>query len=139
MQATATYEDPAFWQSMLANRYAIMNGIARGGRVGILAREGAITPGSDMIVWQKEASRIDVSATPFLGFKHGGVDILFVADESMLEDLAAEAEPDPVAALRGGLAEGRALIYYLKSGKELVDLGFEDFVELIGLARVGCQ
>lgn len=89
------------------------------------------------MVWCRHREGMTVEQRPFTGFDSCGVDLLFVSGPGALEAVHAQVDDNPMGAMKLAVREGRMLLYVLRSKRQLLDNGFEDFLEILGLAFMG--
>ena len=65
-----------------------------------------------------------------------GVDLLFLAGDCALEAVLARAE-HPLGEMKRQLRAARVQFFVFRTKHELRDLGYEDFVEALGLPFLG--
>ncbi len=125
------------WRALLAGNGEVFADMVPGARIGILPRPDAEVLRGTMLVWEASEDGMRAEITPFDGYQGCGVDMLFVPDEDALAALHDNAARDPLAIMRSRVRDGSILFYVMKRGKELRALGYEDFLESLGLAYVG--
>ncbi|MBI4320359.1 MAG: hypothetical protein HY675_17860 [Chloroflexi bacterium] len=139
MDLSALYRQPSTWEKLLEIRHNGFVDLKEGSRIGVLPKSDVSELNGEMIVWEVGDQGIVVSTSPFRGFRGAGVDLLFVAEEDTLAVLCDGGPREPVAAIKNGLRQGRIILYFLRSKKELLALGYEELVESLGLPLSGCQ
>jgi hypothetical protein len=133
---TAALPEPARWQPMLDRHSTLFGKLTDGCRIGVVAREGA-APGPDMIVWEALAGRLVAASLPFEGFERAGVDVLLSGNEEAMAELGAALDGDPLPVLKRHVRQGGIVCYVLKRQCELLDAGYEDVLQSLGVAFAG--
>lgn len=126
------------WQRLLDRHADTFGALVPGTGVGLVARpvaDGA-EPG-DMLVWQGEGGRAVALRRPFTSFTDCGTHLLFVGDPEMMAALHARIDDRPLGAMKLAVREGSLLLYVIKPKTALLDDGFEDFLDQLGLAFLG--
>jgi len=126
------------WELLLENGKDMLPGVENGGRVGVLPKRQLAESSGKMIVWEKTTSGVTASECTFDGFQGADVDLLVVAEEKCLLNLWSDPRKDPIRKLREGIRMGEAMVYFLRAKEDLLDKGYEDLTELLGLPRQGC-
>jgi hypothetical protein len=73
----------------------------------------------------------------FGGFSDCSVAALFVAEPDVLEQVHARLHDNALGAMKLQLRQGGMLLYVLAPKAQLLDDGYEDFLEALGLAFMG--
>lgn len=117
-----------------------MHGVQAGARVAFMAKEDLAGTEADMIVWENMTDDIGIAIgkQAFQGFHAGDADLMFVADAEVLLQICTATPVDPIKKLRQGIRHGTVLCYFLRPKRELLDMGYEEFVEALGLPLAGC-
>src|SRR3989337_1095249 len=131
-------DELAAWTRLL-HQHEVLAGLQAGARIGLVHRDDAAGSGGRMVVWVREAEQFRLEQTTFQGFRGGDADVMFVLDDETLCELNSENQADPFRVLRIGIRHGRVLLYFLRPKRELRVLGYEDFVELVGVPLGTCQ
>ncbi len=74
---------------------------------------------------------------PFTGYKDCGVDILFVAEESGLAAIHHALAVQALGEMKAALRRSELFLFVLKPRDQLIDDGWDDFLETLGLAFLG--
>lgn len=133
----AAWSDPAGWQAMLARHWHLFEPMIENASAGFITREAADRGAGRMLVWRRGADAMQVEAQPFTGFADCPVALLFVAEPGALETVHERLRDNPLGALKLQLRSGAILLYVIAPKKQLLDDGYEDFVEALGLAFLG--
>lgn len=144
----AAIEDVRAWQRLIDDYAALFASLAEGAGVGLAprffadaagARRAAAmpsTPPLPMLEWRKRDGQMHARAGTYRGLDGLGVDLLFLAGDGALEAVLACAE-HPLGEMKRQLRAARIQFFVLRTKRELADLGYEDFVEALGLPFLG--
>ncbi len=124
------------WQAVADGHAEVFGDMLPGARVGLVARAESRSTGGAMLAWEAEADGVTARLRPYRGLRDPGVDLLFVADEDALDALAA-APDEALAQLRRLVRRGNVVLYFLKCEGQLLDAGYEEFLDTLGLAFIG--
>lgn len=115
-----------------------------GARIAILPLGDGTAPisrvTSEMLVWAAGEAGMRAESRPFRGFPVQDIDLLFAADDWVLDTLATTSGgpgSDPFARLVKGVNDGLIMLFYLKERDDLEELGYEEFFERLGLSFMG--
>jgi hypothetical protein len=146
--AVAALDDLAAWQRVIDGYQPLFEPLAEGAAVGLVARffvdasgtrRGAArpaTPTLPMLEWRKRDGRMLAQPGTYVGLDGLGVDLLFLAGDGALEAVLARAE-HPLGEMKRQLRAARIQFFVFRTRHELRDLGYEDFVEALGLPFLG--
>ena len=129
--------DIAGWQALLERHSAIFAGMLPGSRIGLLPEEDFESPAAMMLVWEATGNAMVADYRPFPGFAEVEVDLLFVADGETLRWLHDSTNPAPLAELKRKVRRRETLLYVVKPRSALLELGYEEFLDFLGLAFMG--
>jgi len=129
--------DIAGWQSMLDRHPHIFLGMLPGSRIGLLPEEDFETPGADTLIWEAGENGVRAKYEPFPGFADVKVDLLFIASHAILASLHDGANPSPFADIKNGVRRKSILLYVVKPRDRLLDQGYEEFLDSLGLVFMG--
>lgn len=135
--ASAAWSDVAGWQSLLARHHRLFEPMVEGASIGIVARASVDADAGEMLVWRRAAEEMRVERDAFGGFADCGVGVLFVAEPGALEALHARLDDNALGTMKLQLRAGTMLLYVIAAKKQLLDDGYEDFLEALGLAFLG--
>jgi hypothetical protein len=107
-----------------------------GRRLDGLRQAGARAAGAPMLAFVARGGTLAVERGSFEGFEAAAVDLLFVADDEALAALA-RAGGDPLGEMKRALRTGGVMFYAMKPKHALQELGYEDFLDSLGLAFLG--
>jgi hypothetical protein len=94
------------------------------------------TPTLPMLEIRKHDGRMLAQASTYRGLDGLGVDLLFLAEDGALEAVLARDE-HPLGEMKRQLRAARIQFFVLRTKRALRDLGYEDFVEALGLPFLG--
>ncbi len=129
--------DIAGWQALLERHSAVFAGMLPGSRIGLLPEEDFESPAAMMLVWEATGNAMVADYRPFPGFAEVEVDLLFVADGETLRRLHDSTNPAPLAELKRKVRRRETLLYVVKPRAVLLELGYEEFLDSLGLAFMG--
>ena len=131
----------ASWQEVLDRHADLFDEVRPGASI-------AVAPGSPpranvkqvrdpvpMQLWLRGPDRMAVVAGEYRGLKTLTSDVLFLPEEGALA--AALAHDYPMSELKRELRDGRMLVMVMRSRKELLERGWSDFFEALGLPFQG--
>jgi hypothetical protein len=139
--ATAPRLDPAAWQQVLDRHAALFEILEPGSAAALIAKPDWDAQSGQMLEWRMAGSGsgggIKAALQPWAGAGKAEVDLLFVG----LRDSFARLESCPpegrFSLLKDLLHEGEVLFYVMKTKCKLIDAGWEDFLDQLGLAFMG--
>jgi hypothetical protein len=146
--AVTALEDLAAWQRMIDGYAPLFEPLATGARVGLVPRffvdasgtrrSAAMpsTPTLPMLEWRKRDGHMLAQPGTYGGLDGIGVDLLFLAGDGALEAVLARDE-HPLGEMKRQLRAARIQFFVFRTKRELRDLGYEDFVEALGLPFLG--
>lgn len=123
------------WQDSLDRQQEVFSGIFEDARIGILPKPQIESEDGKVLVWEVQSGKMSAGYRPFTGFRNAEVDMLFVADEQGLVSLYENG--GEFKHMKNLIREGSILFYVFKTKNELLDLGYEDFLDALGLAFMG--
>ena len=144
----AALEDLAAWQRMIDGYAPLFEPLATGAAVGLVPRffldaagtrrSAAMpsTPTLPMLEWRKRDGCMRAQPGTYGGLENPGVDLLFLAGDGTLEAVLARDE-HPLGEMKRQLRAARIQFFVFRTKRELRDLGYEDFVEALGLPFLG--
>ncbi len=128
--------DTLSWQEYLEQNQ-ILAKIKNGARIGILPKNNFGTEGEYLLVWEVKEGRINVFTETFKGFRYSGVEIIFLAEEQVLEKMYQALSNDILSEIKNQIRLGNIICYIMKNRQELIDMGFEELIEYIGIPSIG--
>jgi hypothetical protein len=148
MLALAAIENVPAWQRLVDGYAPLFAPLADGAGIGLVprffadasgARRAAAmpsTPPLPMLEWRMRDGRMRAQPATYRGLDGVAVDLLFLAGDGALEAVLARAE-HPLGEMKRQLRAARIQFFVLRTKRELADLGYEDFVEALGLPFLG--
>lgn len=127
----------AGWQAMLDRHPQIFLGMEPGSRVGLLPEESFDSPSAIMLVWEATERGMVADYRRFPGFAEVEVDLLFVVDSGTLQSLHRPDTEAPFALIKSKVRRREILLYVVKPRDELLDRGYEEFLDSLGLVFMG--
>ncbi len=129
--------DPAECQALLDRHAPLFAGIKAGARIGLLPEENFDSTAAAMLVWEATEQGMVAAYRRFPGFDAVEVDLLFIPDHETLRRLHDPANPLPFADLKRKVRRRETLLYVVKPRAGLLDLGYEEFLDSLGLTFMG--
>ena len=129
--------DMAGWQALLDRHASLFAGLLAGSRIGLLPEEDFDSPAAMMLVWEASERGMVAAYRPFPGFDAVQVDLLFIPDHATLRRLHDQANPSPFADMKRKVRRRETLLYVVKPRAALLDLGYEEFLDSLGLTFIG--
>lgn len=153
LPANEFLSDIAGWQRMLDRHAELFTELAPGSRIGLLAREVTGfapgrqpvgwrearfgTDGAILLVWEAAYGRMLARNERIGRFADARADFLLLADGQSLAEAHAALETDALARLKRRIRRGDTMLCMFRTRAELVDAGYEDFLDSLGLAFMG--
>jgi hypothetical protein len=129
--------DAEGWQAILDRRQEIFADMLPGASLGILTKKEFESPVGTMLIWVRQADKMAVIYQSFTGFQNTSVDLLIVVDDEALESLHSQAQDNTFSKMREQIRNGNILFYVMKTKDELLDLGYEELIEVLGIPFLG--
>jgi len=127
----------AGWQALLIRHKDIFRGMLPGARVGFLSKDSFEPPSAIMIVWEAGTHGMEARYEPFPGFETVKIDLLFIADNDVIRRLHDPDTPTPFAEIKRKARHRDILLYVVRPRDELLECGYEDFIDSLGLSFMG--
>jgi len=108
-----------------------------GSRIGLLPEEDFDSPAATLLIWEATESGMTAAYGPFPGFSEVNVDLLFIASHEILCSLHDPANSAPFADIKNGVRRRRILLYVVKPRDQLLEQGYEEFLDSLGLVFMG--
>jgi len=125
------------WRICLNINKEIFSEIKINGKIGILPRNSDGSEGSTIQVWEILEDSIRVSLQPFLGFRDASADLIFLLESSALEEIYRHLKNELLIGLRKQIRHGKALLFLMKGRDYLIDMGYEELIEYLGIPCLG--
>ena len=129
--------DLAGWQSVLDRHPTIFLGMQPGSRIGLMSKDDFEPPDAAMVVWEATEQAMQAKYEPFPGFDQVKIDLLFIADAATLRQVHDGANPAPFAEIKTKVRRRDILLYVVKPRQQLLDRGYEEFLDSLGLVFMG--
>ncbi|MEZ5788104.1 MAG: hypothetical protein R3D62_16895 [Xanthobacteraceae bacterium] len=124
------------WQALLDRHAEVFQDMEAGARIGVLSKD-AFEPPATMVVWQATEQGMQAGYEPFPGFERVKIDLLFIADEATILGMHDSVTDAPFGQIRSKLRRRDILLYVVKPHRALLDAGYENFLESLGLPVLG--
>ena len=129
--------DVSGWQALLDRYESLFAGLLTGSRIGLLPEEDFESPGAMMLVWEATEQGMVASYRSFSGFDTVEVDLLFIPNNETLRQLHDRTNPSPFVDMKRKVRRRETLLYVVKPRASLLELGYEEFLDSLGLTFVG--
>jgi hypothetical protein len=129
--------DLAGWQSVLDRHPMLFLGMQSGARIGLMSKDDFDPPSAAMVVWEATDEAMQAKYEPFPGFDQVRIDLLFIADDATIRRIHDSANPTPFVEIRSKVRRRDILLYVVKPRQELLDRGYEEFLDSLGLVFMG--
>jgi hypothetical protein len=90
-----------------------------------------------MLEWRRAEDGMQTALKPWRGAAHASVDLLFVGLRDSFSRLSAIEASMRLSLLKDMLHEGDVMFFVMKTKCKLIDAGWEDFLDSLGLAFMG--
>jgi len=125
------------WQSVLDRQADTFIGIRPGSRVGFMSQDDFEPPAATMLVWEAGERAMQAKYECFPGFDRVKIDLLFIADDATIRSIHDSANTAPFAEIKAKVRRGEILLYVVKPRQELLDIGYGEFLDSLGLVFMG--
>lgn len=126
------------WETMLARHATTFAALQPGCSLGLVPKADTENRRGRMLVWNRSGGEcMNAEVRPFTGFKECGVDILFAAEDQGLAAIHGALADRPLKEMKAALRRGELFLFVMKSRDELIDAGWDEFLETLGLAFLG--
>ena len=129
--------DVSGWQALLGRYESLFAGLLTGSRIGLLPEEDFESPGAMILVWEATEQGMVASYRSFSGFDTVEVDLLFIPNNETLRQLHDRTNPSPFVDMKRKVRRRETLLYVVKPRASLLELGYEEFLDSLGLTFVG--
>ncbi len=133
----AAWADLPGWQALLERHGRLFDAWIDGGSVGVVSRAAADAGHGEMLAWTRRAGAMHAERRRFGGFADCGAAVLFVAEPGALPAVHDALHGNALGQMKLQLRQGGMLLYVLAPKSQLLDDGYEDFLETLGLAFMG--
>ncbi|HXK54321.1 MAG TPA: hypothetical protein PK405_06515 [Hyphomicrobiales bacterium] len=126
------------WREMGEASREVFAALEPGARVGLISQaEMNQAPGARMVVWQAGPEGPTTALAPFAGFADAPADMVFLVPDEALDEVAAAGPDKGLGALEGPVRSGDAMLFYIAPKGDLLDAGYEEFMERLGFGFLG--
>ncbi len=115
----------------------IFLGMQPGSRIGLMSKDDFDPPTATMVVWEATEKAMRAKYESFPGFDHVKIDLLFIADDATIRRVHDCANPTPFAEIKAKVRRRDILLYVVKPRQQLLDWGYEEFLDSLGLVFMG--
>lgn len=129
--------DTAHWQPVLDAHATLFADLAQGVAVGFIAKPDWDRGTGTVLEWRASEGRMAATAQPWRGAAKSDHDLLFIGLRDAFDRLAAEDADQRLSLLKDLVHEGEVLFFVMKTKCILIDSGWEDFLDCLGLAFMG--
>ncbi|MCL4183871.1 MAG: hypothetical protein KJ011_10540 [Burkholderiaceae bacterium] len=137
LQPGPAWCDVAGWQALIGRHARLFDAWIDGAAIGFVPRAAADAGAGTMLAWTRHGGGMRVEQRRFGGFADCAVAVLFVAEPDALEEVHARLHDNALGAMKLQLRRGGMLLYVLAPKTQLLEDGYEDFLEALGLAFMG--
>ena len=124
------------WQTLLDRNAELFQDIQAGARIGVLSKDD-FEPPATMVVWEATEQGMRAGYEPFPGFEQVKIDLLFIADETTILGMHDPSAGVPFRQIKTKLRRRDILLYVVKPHHALIDSGYENFLDSLGLPVLG--
>lgn len=121
------------WRTAAARHRDRFAPLARGARVGLLARTAPIR----MLVWEAGPGGVDARLESFAGYGACNADIVLAAGDAALREIRSTEHARIFDVLRARIRDGDIVCYWLKRRCVLEYRGFDELLDALGFAFMG--
>jgi hypothetical protein len=129
--------DPAQWQPVLDLHADLFQPLDPGSAVLLLAKPDWDAGSGAALEWRAAPGSMRASLRPWSGAGKAEADLIFVALRDALERLAQAGAPERLSRLKDLVHGGDVLFFVMKTKCNLVNAGWEEFLDSLGLAFMG--
>ena len=94
-------------------------------------------PTATMVVWEAAEKMMRAKYEPFPGFDQVKIDLLFIADDATIRRVHDSTNLTPFAEIKAKVRRRDILLYVVKPRQELLNWGYEEFLDSLGLVFMG--
>ena len=125
------------WQSVLDRHPHMFLGMQAGARIGLMSKDDFEPPTATMVVWETTGQAVQAKYEFFPGFDQVKIDLLFIANDATLCRIHDAANAAPFAEIKTKVRRRDILLYVVKPRQELLDFGYGEFLDSLGLVFMG--
>jgi uncharacterized membrane protein (UPF0127 family) len=108
-----------------------------GSRIGLMSKDDFEPPTATMLVWEATEQTMQAKYEFFPGFDQVKIDLLFIADDATLSRIHDAANAAPFAEIKTKVRRRDILLYVVKPRQELLNFGYGEFLDSLGLVFMG--
>jgi hypothetical protein len=124
------------WQMLLDRNAEFFQGMRVGARIGVLSKN-EFEPPATMVVWEATEHGMRAGYEPFPGFEQVKIDLLFIADELTIQGMHDPGAGAVFKEIKTKLRRRDILLYVVKPHRALLESGYENFLDSLGLPVLG--
>jgi hypothetical protein len=129
--------DPARWQPVLDLHQDLFQPLDRGAAAVLVAKPDWDAASGSALEWRAGEGAMRAALRPWTGAGRAEADLIFVALRDALERLAEAAPAERFSRLKDLVHGGEVLFFVMKTKCNLVNAGWEEFLDSLGLAFMG--
>lgn len=129
--------DPARWQPVLDVHADLFSPLDPGAAMVLVAKADWDASSGAALEWRAAAGAMQASLRPWEGAARADADLVFVGLRDALERLAATEVGERLSHLKDLVHGGEVLLFVMKTKCNLVNAGWEEFLDSLGLAFMG--
>jgi hypothetical protein len=129
--------DPARWQPVLDGHADLFAPLDPGSAAALVAKADWDAASGAALEWRAAAGGMRASLRPWEGAARTDADLIFVGLRDALERLAETDAGERLSRLKDLVHGGEVLFFVMKTKCNLVNAGWEEFLESLGLAFMG--
>ncbi|MBF0354573.1 MAG: hypothetical protein HQL43_04980 [Alphaproteobacteria bacterium] len=128
---------PAIWQPVLDRHASLFEALEDGRSLALLDKDTWDAGQGEALHCKLEGGHMQARASAWEGAAKTDADMLFVGLRDSLDHLE-QASPDArMGALKDRIHQGDVLFFVMRTKCTLIDAGWEDFLDSLGLAFMG--
>lgn len=127
----------ASWQSVFDRHANLFEGLENGRSLALLDKAAWDVGRGEALLCRLENKRMRVAASPWQGAGNAGADMLFVGLRDSFDRLDRIGAESRMSGLKDGIHRGDVLFFVMTTKCTLIDAGWEDFLDSLGLAFLG--
>jgi hypothetical protein len=129
--------DANVWQPVLDHHSSLFAGLEPGSAAALVSKQDWDARSGTMLEWRSGANGMRADVREWSGPAEANVDLLFVGLRDAFQRLAQTNSGERFSLLKDMVHEGEVLFFVMKTKCSLVDAGWEDFLDTLGLAFMG--
>jgi hypothetical protein len=129
--------DPSLWQPVLEHHASLFSGLEPGCAAALIPKPDWDAGSGTMLEWRCCGDGMRAALKPWRGAAQTDVDLLFVGLRDSFARLSATDLRNRFSLLKDMLHQGDVMFFVMKTKCHLVDSGWEDFLDTLGLAFMG--